>query len=171
MASVTIHTNADALALENNQAQTLIIRLMIMDNLASAPEMYRRLHARVRERLWVCPRLPVLRGFSWVARSVHTLHQDLHEVEIIPNPTLYGPNGLLDTFSDMRQVGAQLEVVRSNFRFRAGPLVTRAADLGTRIKDLSDQVLDGIMTIAKFQARIPDLNFLMDNLLNAVMQF
>ncbi|KAM3392663.1 hypothetical protein ACQJBY_013683 [Aegilops geniculata] len=170
---VIIDTNAQLLALQNLPGLSKVIKLVTLGDLASAPNMYQHLHSLLRARLWTCKKLTVLEGFSWLALAVQHLRDDLEGLRPAMNPhaALQGPNSVLHTFARIKYQVGQLKRAKTEIRFRAGELATQVGNLGRHLKDQSDQVLLGSMTIAEFQARIPEYLVQIDNLLRAGMQF
>lgn len=173
MADTIINTNAQLLALQNLPGLNRVIKLVTLGDLASAPNMYQHLHSLVRARLWICEKLTVLEGFSWLALAVQHLRDDLKGLQPAMNPhaALQGPNSVLHTFAQIKYQAGQLKRAKTEIRFRAGVLATQVGTLGTLLKGQSDQVLLGSMTIAEFQALIPEHLVQIDNLLHAGMQF
>ncbi|XP_044329334.1 protein disulfide isomerase-like 1-4 [Aegilops tauschii subsp. strangulata] len=104
--------------------------------------MYQHLHSLVRARLWICEKLTVLEGFSWLALAVQHLRDDLEGLLPAMNPhaALQGPNSVLHTFSRIKYQAGQLKRAKTEIRFRAGVLATQVGTLDTLLKGQSDQM-------------------------------
>lgn len=170
---VIIRTNGQLLALQKLPGPSRVIKLVTLGDLASAPNMYQHLHSLVRAGPWICEKLTVLEGFSCLAFAVQHLRDDLEGLQpaINPNAALQGPDSVLHTIVWIKYRAGQLRRAKTEIRFRVGVLATQVRDLGTILQGHSDGVLSGSMTLAQFQASIPEHLIQINNLLHAGMQF
>lgn len=167
-----IHTNDELRALANIFG-TSMVELKTLDALRTAPEMYQTLHTLVRGRNWACDELPILQGFSELARNVENLRLLFQSMlpNVMPYPVLEGNGSILHTIAHIRLQGAEIQRAKKTFKFGGGGLQRQAHKLGRLLYNELQRVLDGSMPLNEFQTRIPTYITDIDRLLGSRMNF